>query len=730
MTISASIPAAVISMAILRGLLRRGTLRENNMVQTIGSAGESLAAGMIFTIPALFIMGFEPRYLEIVVWGAIGGLLGVLFMIPLRRVLIVREHGKLPFPEGVACAEVLRSGDRGGFGARAVFTGLGVGAVFELFRGLGFWAEYAKQRIPLLRTEASLSAEPALLGVGYILGVRIAALMLGGAVLGWFVIIPAIGAFGAGATAPVYPETVKLIRDMSPGEMWTSYLRYIGAGAVVLGGIVSLIRGFGTVGKSLLHFTGGRARAASADDARADRDLPLPLLFLGIVAVFLAMWFLPAVRVSHFGAIAVIVFAFLFVSVSARLVGLIGSSSNPASGMTIATLLGASLIGVYVFNMTAQDDKFTILSVGALVCMAICIAGDTSQDLKTGFLLRATPWKQQIGELIGVLTATAVVAFVIIQLNNTYGFDKTTNPDALLAPQANIMRLVVDGVVGGQLPWELVLAGAAAALVVELLGVPSLPFAVGLYLPLYLSTPIMVGGLARLLVARVRRRRRDATAEGPGVLPASGLVAGQGVMGLALAGASALIAWAWASPHWEPPERQLPAPVVQTVDHRSSPAPNAVAAIVAELQGAEMPATAPALTAADPTAPPDVAPPDPAVGEKRGPLVHAGHFFAWLTTVVPGLEVDYGLKPVPVDAEGPFAAFAGDYAFDPYYLLPLLPFALLTFWLILAALRRPPPDDAGPGIDDVANDPLPAGAASLREGAQGGLTAGAPGAHD
>ncbi|MCH7700200.1 MAG: oligopeptide transporter, OPT family [Planctomycetes bacterium] len=573
MTVSASIPAAVISMAILRGLLKRGTLLENNMVQTIGSVGESLAAGMIFTIPALFIFSqiatnnandlaaqglFEesrlaaeeaekmlPAFLEMTVWGAVGGLLGVLFMVPLRRMLIVKEHKTLPYPEGTACAGVLKSGERGGASAKTVFTGLGVGAVYEFVRGLGFWKDEAVQRLPLLKTDFALATEPALLGVGYILGSRIAGYMLGGAVLGWFVIIPAIAMFGASATEPIAPETTLLISQMDPGLLWTRYLRFIGAGAVVLGGILALLRSLGTIGRSVFHMFGG-----GGTGERTDRDIPTWILFLLLIGLGAAMWYFPQIHLQKLAVIVpVIVFAFFFVTVSSRLVGIVGSSSNPASGMTIATLLGTALIAVYLFDMTGATAKFAIISVGALVCIAICVAGDCSQDLKTGFLLKATPWKQQVGEIVGILTATAAIAGVVWLCNDTYGFFKDADhPNALLAPQANLMKLVVEGIVDRHLPWELILAGMAAALVVEMLGVPSLPFAVGLYLPLSLSTPIMVGGLLNWGVNRKRRKKKEIQADDHGILAASGLVAGQGLVGVLFVAVAATVGWLWHDP--------------------------------------------------------------------------------------------------------------------------------------------------------------------------------------
>ncbi len=578
MTVSASIPAAVISMAILRGLLKRGTLLENNMVQTIGSVGESLAAGMIFTIPALFIFNqialndaaelanqgkmveaqlataeaalMLPKFLEMTVWGAVGGLLGVLFMVPLRRMLIVKEHKTLPYPEGTACAGVLESGQRGGAAAKTVFWGLGVGAVYEFFRGLGFWEDTASQRIPLMRTDMALATEPALLGVGYILGSKIAGYMLGGAVLGWFVIIPAIATFGASATVPISPEETLLISQMDPGLMWTRYLRFIGAGAVVLGGILALLRSLGTIGRSVFHMFGG-----GGTGERTDRDIPTWLLLLLLVGLGSVMYYVPQFRMQNLAVIVpVIVFSFFFVTVSSRLVGIVGSSSNPASGMTIATLLGTALIAVYGFDMTGATAKFAIISVGALVCIAVCVAGDCSQDLKTGFLLKATPWKQQLGEIVGILTATAAIAGVVWLCNDTYGFFKDADhPNALLAPQANLMKLVVEGIVDRHLPWELILAGMAAALVVEMLGVPSLPFAVGLYLPLSLSTPIMCGGLLHWGVNRKRKKKIASETDDRGILAASGLVAGQGLVGVLFVAVAAFAGWMWHDPIVHPP---------------------------------------------------------------------------------------------------------------------------------------------------------------------------------
>jgi len=568
LVISASIPAAVLALLILRTGLKSGTLLECNIVQTIGSAGESVASGMIFTVPALFIMQQDATFLEMVIWGSIGGLLGVCFMVPLRQVLIVREHGRLPFPEGVACAEVLRSGASGGAGAKAVVTGSMVGAAYFFVTGLGFWRETAVVALRRFRTEFQVDSSPALLGVGYILGARIAAYMLAGAVLSWFVLIPAIGHFGAASLSPVFPEPTRLIGDMSPDDVYRAYVKYIGAGAVAVGGLISLFTGMPTIVSSFWHVTKGVLRRGAETVDRTQRDIPSPILLLVIAAVAYALWRFPQVRVDHIGVAAVVLAAFFFVTVSSRLVGLVGASSNPISGMTIATLLGTTLVyrffvlgdGASATPEQLSEVKFTCLSIGAIVCMAVSVAGDTSQDLKTGFLVKATPYKQQMGEMIGVLASLPVIAGVILLLDRTYGFGDATpdHPHPLLAPQAHIMKILVESVLGGQVPWTLIMVGGASAVIVEMLGLPALPFAVGMYLPLGLSTPIMVGGVVRWMV---HRRKRVETEYESGVLASSGLVAGMGLMGVAFAGVLALIAWLGGDPRWVNPVSGIAEPV-------------------------------------------------------------------------------------------------------------------------------------------------------------------------
>ena len=734
MTVSASIPAAVISMALLRGLLRRGNVRENNIVQTIGSVGESLAAGMIFVIPAFFILAINnpvnpPSYWEIVIWSTLGGLLGVLFMVPLRRLLIVREHEKLPYPEGTACAEVLESGDEGGRAARLVFWGLIVGGFFELIRGLGFVLEQAKQRLPLLRTEASLDTSPALLGVGYILGIRVAGYLLAGATLGWFVIIPLIAWYGDSVTHPIAPATVP-ISQLTPEDLWSNYVRYIGAGAVVLGGLLSLLRSLGTIGGSLFNVFGGRGTGE-----RTDRDIPSLILLLLLVGVGAAMWYLsnpdlPPLPVSMTGetgaaveslswyqrifagltppyinplihnlpVIACIIgFAFFFVTVSSRLVGVVGSSSNPASGMTIATILGTAVIVVAYsgdLGLSGLEQKLAILSVGAFVCIAICVAGDTSQDLKTGFLVKATPWKQQVAEIIGVLTAAFALAGVIYLINATYGFDQNANPNAPLAPQARLMSTLVDGVVDGNLPWELIAIGIASALIVEFLGIPSLPFAVGLYLPFYLSAPIAVGGVIRWLMDR--KGKVSNQSHDPGVLASSGLVAGHGIMGVLLVGVAAFIGWYWQDPRYAAPKYD------DNIKQWVSFDPNANTWVTKDPNGSPL-----AIfwdnehshwTKGEP--PVYTPPTDPnIVVHPMGELVAPHHLMPWLTEKFAFMQMEHGLRPlkyeqVPPEVYASLPAnekqylFAGDYAVDWFKLLPLAPFAIMTIWLLLVAAQR------------------------------------------
>ena len=533
LTISASIPAAVISMGVLRVLLRRKSILENNMVQTIGSAGESLAAGVIFTVPALFLWGVAPGYLDVFLMSLFGGFIGVLMMIPLRRYLIVEEHGRLPYPEGTACADILIAGEEGGSKAITVFIGMGVSAIYKFISdGLSLFSEGIAWKIPRLKnTVVGMDVQPALLGVGFIIGPRIAAYMLGGAVLGWLAIIPLITLMGEHSSVVIHPATT-LIKNMDAGAIWNNYLRYIGAGAVAFAGFWSLIKSMPIIWSSFKSaITGLLKKTGLSNEKRTDIDIPMKWVLVSIVVIIILIGILPQIHSGIAGAILMTVFAFFFVTVSSRIVGVVGSSSNPISGMTIATLLLTTLI-LKALGITGMPGMVAAISVGGLVCIASAIAGDTSQDLKTGYILGATPWKQQVGEFIGVFVSALTIGLVLVLLDKAFGF----GTKALPAPQATLMKLVIEGVMEGNLPWGLVFTGAAIALVVEMLGIAALPFAVGLYLPFSLSAPIMLGGVIKGVLDKVvKDKEENKERTEMGILYSSGLIAGEGLMGLIIA---------------------------------------------------------------------------------------------------------------------------------------------------------------------------------------------------
>ena len=543
LTISTSIPVAVLTVVAFRlftavGL--RHSILESNMSQTVGSASSSVASGVLFTIPALFIWGMSPAWAQITLLTMAGGLLGVLSMIPLRRYLIKREHGKLPYPEGMACAEVLVAAEGGGSQARGVFWGLGVGMLFKLITdGFKFVATSFSLGLPL-KAQLSISVSPPLIGVGYILGIRIATVMVAGAALSWLIIIPAINLWGAGLTEPLYPETEKLIRDMAAGEIWHRYVRYIGAGAVATGGIITLIKSIPTMVESfrlgMQHISKGPATRL-AD--RTDLDLSFRTIIVFVIGILAVLTLVPgilgyidSIPVRAVASVLIALFAFFFVTVSARIVGLVGVTSNPTSGMTIATLLGTSTIFL-LLGWTDLPGKATALMVGTAVCIAASIAGDTSQDLKTGFVLGATPRFQQIGELVGVITSAGVVAFVVILLNQ--GVPGGLGGPELPAPQAVLMKLVIDGVLDQSLPWALILIGVGIGLVASLFKIPVLAFAVGVYLPLSTMSAVFIGGLTRHLLMRKRSPAEAERRREEGVLFGSGLVGGGGLTGVLLA---------------------------------------------------------------------------------------------------------------------------------------------------------------------------------------------------
>jgi putative OPT family oligopeptide transporter len=618
-TVSASIPVAVLSITIFRGFsrlfgFRRATILENNIVQTTGSAGESIAFGVGVTMPALLILGYDLEVQRVILVSVLGGLLGILMMIPLRRALIVKEARTLVYPEGTACAEVLISGEKGGTTAKTVFAGLGVGALFALgYKAFGLFKDVPEKVFGRWYDGGNVALEvgPELLGVGYIIGTRIALVMGAGGILSSLVLMPAIKLFGSTATTPVYPAT-QLIRDMGPDEIWHQYVLYIGAGAVAAGGIISLVRSLPTIvggaARGLANLGGAVNRAT--EPLRTERDLPPWFVWAGVVGLIVACTLAPSLKINVLGAVLIVAFGFLFVTVSSRLTGEIGSSSNPISGMTVATLLLTSLIFL-ALGWVSAPYKVAALSVAAVVCIAASNGGTTSQDLKTGYLVGATPSRQQIAILVGALSSALVIGFVLLKLNEAgtvfarrdypqfradpaeltertrlHGPDATRDSGTyhvlrlaeprqgvpagkylvdddgriryvedpgingsvtvrddgarvgkFSAPKAMLMSFIIDGIMSRRLPWGLVLIGVFIAIVLELCGLSSLAFAVGVYLPLSTSAPIMAGGVVRWLVDRGgRREASDAEAEsGPGVLFSSGLIAGASVAGMTVA---------------------------------------------------------------------------------------------------------------------------------------------------------------------------------------------------
>ena len=505
LTISASIPAAVISMGVLRMVFKRNSILETNMVQTIGSAGESLAGGAIFTIPVLFMWAAEgytvkPSMLTIGLIALCGGVMGVFMMLPLRKALIVKEHGTLNYPEGRACSEVLIAGEEGGAKAGLVFAGLGVSAIYKFIAdGLKLFPSEINWDIRAFKGAAfGMDVLPALGGVGYICGAKVSAYMFSGGVLSWFVLLPLIALFGSDAV--IFPASVSVAEVFAasgPSGLWSNYIRYIGAGAL-----------------------------------RTEQELPIPVSLIGAAAVAAFIWLYPGIPVGLAGTAIILVFGFIFATISARMVGIIGSSNNPISGMCIATLLLSSLLWKQTGN-SGPAGMVTVIAIGAVICIIAAMAGDMSQDLKTGFLVGATPKKQQIGELVGAVAAALAIGAILYLLNDAWGFGAKEIP----APQATMMKMVVEGVMGGNLPWALIIIGVFCALVLEVLGLPVLAVAIGIYLPIHSSAAIMVGGLVRLIVEKRKYKTEDGKtkAEDCGLLYCSGMIAGEGVIGILLA---------------------------------------------------------------------------------------------------------------------------------------------------------------------------------------------------
>ena len=540
MTVSASIPAAVLGMGVYRMCRKKDTILESNMVQTIGSAGESLAAGAIFTMPALFLWAQEegtkmPSIMEIALIALIGGLLGICFMVPLRKALIVKEHGTLPYPEGTACAEVLLAGEKGGANASVVFLGMGIAALLKfIVDGLKVVSSAVTVTIQKIHGEISAQVYPALVSVGYICGFKIASYMFAGGVLGWLVLIPMIYLFGADTT--LFPASVsvhELWEQAGASGIWSSYIRYIGAGAVATGGIVSLIKSLPLIVRTFADAMKGlKGSGKQANELRTEKDLKMSVVLIMLAILIVAIAVTPVIPIDVIGAIVIVIFGFFFATVSSRMVGLVGSSNNPVSGMAIATLLATTVL-LKATGHTGMSGMTAAIAIGSVICIVAAMAGDMSQDLKTGYILGATPVKQQYGEMIGTVVSAVTIGFVLYLLNAAWGFG---TPE-LSAPQATLMKMIVEGVMGGNLPWTLVFIGVFIALVVELLGIPVLPFAIGLYLPIELSSCIMIGGILRWALEKKKYKsgEQKESAISNGVLCCSGMIAGEGLIGILLA---------------------------------------------------------------------------------------------------------------------------------------------------------------------------------------------------
>lgn len=538
MTVSASIPAAVIAMGVIRVIMRKNSILESNIVQTVGSAGESVAAGAIFTLPALFLWATEgkmdkPGIIEITLIALIGGLLGVLFMVPLRNALIVKEHGILPYPEGTACAEVLLAGEEGGANASTVFAGMGVAAIFKfVIDGLKAVPSEVSLRFKGYAGEIGTQIYPAVMSVGYICGPRISSYMFAGGLVSWMVLIPAIVLFGE--TLILYPGTAPIGEMFASGgasAIWSSYIRYIGAGALAAGGIISLIKSLPLIVRTFRDALKSMKGTKGTDNSRTAQDLDMKVI-LGLIAILtILIWLLPVIPVTFLGAIIIVIFGFFFATVSSRMVGLVGSSNNPVSGMAIATLLFATII-LKLTGDTGIHGMQGAIAIGSIICIVAAIAGDTSQDLKTGYILGATPKKQQIGELIGVIASALAIGGVLYLLDTAWGF----GGEELGAPQAMLMKMIIEGVMENNLPWGLVFIGVCLAIAIEIIGIPVLPFAIGVYLPVQLNACIMIGGLVRLVFERMKKEEKERERIiNNGVLYCSGMIAGEGLVGILLA---------------------------------------------------------------------------------------------------------------------------------------------------------------------------------------------------
>jgi putative OPT family oligopeptide transporter len=535
MTVSASIPGAVIGTAIIRGLLGKQNLLEANVIQATGSAGESVASGVMFTLPALIIWGFADQFtlLKIAVVATLGTILGVLLVVPLRRNLTIDEHGKLPYPEGMATSEVLVAGQVGGSSAAGLVMGGIIGGLYKLFGGaFGLFKEEIEWKIPGIKNGVfGFDIVASLLGVGFIVGLEIGAFLFAGGLLAWFVLIPMISYFGAGVPAPIFPST-KVIADMDAWAIWSKYIRYIGAGAVAAGGFISLARSLPMIISSFKAAMVGLSAGSKADgeQVRTQRDVGMVAIFVGVLGVFVASIFVSEMNVTWVGATSIVLFGFFFAAVSARIAGIVGVSNLPVSGMTIAALLVSTFL-LKISGVVGTQGMIAAITTGATICVATAVAGSLAQNLKTAHIVGATPKYVQIGMMIGGIASTVMVAWVILMLHQAYGIGS----DKVAAPQATLMSMVVNGVMTGTLPWDLVIAGGVIGVLLALINVPILPVAIGLYLPLHLSTAVFAGGIVRWFVDRAFSGDTLKGKVEKGILFSSGLIAGDALMGILIA---------------------------------------------------------------------------------------------------------------------------------------------------------------------------------------------------
>lgn len=532
MTIAAGVPASVLATGILKGLFKHNNVLEANMIQSIAAMGEALAGGIIFTLPAIIIWGLQLKLSTIVVSTLLGGLIGIFFVVPLRRYLTVEEHGKLMFPESMAAAEILATGSSGGTGFKTVMTGLLSGGAYKILSGgFALWMEEPQWTIKSLQsTVFGIDTLASLAGVGFIIGIEASLYMFAGALVAWFGLIPLIKYVGAGLATPLFPSKT-LISQMSASAIWSNYIRYIGAGAVAAGGFISLGKSLPTIIRSFRVAMGGLGKG-TASTKRTDTDAPIIWVIGAAVFVFLLAWLLPMISIGPVGSLMVIIFAFFFAVVSARMCGIVGASNNPVSGMTIASLLFITAV-LKATGLTGQHGMVAAILAGSIVCIAIAVSGDAAQALKVTHIIGGTPKRVEFSMYAGVAFASIFSGLILLMLNHTYGIGS----NAVAAPQATLMGMVVKGVMTGQIPWILVIIGVTFGVMCALMRLPILPVALGLYLPIHLSAGIMVGGLVRVFVDRKFRKNSEQLKERveKGILLASGLVAGDTIMGIVIA---------------------------------------------------------------------------------------------------------------------------------------------------------------------------------------------------